>query len=733
MALRIKEEKNKELKKIVKLDYNPYYIRTIIDFENIEKDRLTKTIEILKLNENEILQSWIHKFLEVLFLELNTDNLNIKFEGREVDCRDIEEILEKYPATNLEYNKKYQDKELKTNFLKSIEDFKKIIHDHELNIDISKYSNFFTGEVKIAVMAPMSSGKSTFLNALIGDEILPSEHAACTTRIFEIINNKNLQKGEFECRVLVNSEPLFDWSKTTQTSLKKLNESELPENAKIEIAGNIPFLSNENYNIRLIDTPGPNNSNNNSHRAESIDFIKNENDCLVIYVLDATNLTTNDSGVYIEEISNFLNKNEGNQNLSEKIIFILNKFDSLSVAKGEDKKIFQEANIFLRNKGIKNPKIFPISSFLVKSLRKGIKKMNEVEMDDEIYEEWQNYQGIEAKFKNIRSQMNTLNFVPFPESVKESWNTEEENKKLENLSGITAIEYYIHRHINRYYLVRKMNNILKKILADINSEYQKLNLKREKGTDIIRKMKSAELQKSKKMEDINLFIKNFDINLSLNKVDQAYTKYLYQPFENKIRDLNIEKKEMLEKEEAKKLYNEIERDLKIKNDQFKSELRGIYNELKDKMEKEVVKKLKNYVEDFNHESIFDNFLIDLKIEMDQTQIETITEDNKVKFEFFNSSTWKTIFWTQVEISCFLKDIELYTHKVILAHEDETKHNFKEKIKLFKEECKILIKEIIEKISLSIIELDKRDENMQDLQKIEDKLVILKNKIKKIVE
>ncbi|MGL5592657.1 MAG: dynamin family protein [Cetobacterium sp.] len=733
MALRVRDEKSKELKKVVKLDYNPYYIRTTIDFENIQKDRLTKAMEILKLNENEILQSWIHKFLEALFLELNTDSLDIKFEGREIDCRDIQEILEKYPATNLKYDRKYQDEKLKTNFLKSIEDFKEIIHEHKLNIDISKYSTFFTSEVKVAVMAPMSSGKSTFLNALIGHEILPSEHAACTARIFEIINNKNLQKGEFECRVLVNSEPLFDWSKVTQTSLKELNESELPENAKIEIAGNIPFLSNENYNIRLIDTPGPNNNNNSNHRAESLDFIKNENDCLVIYVLDSTNLTTNDSGVYIEEISNFLNKNEGNKNLSEKIIFILNKFDNLSVAKGEDKKIFQEANIFLRDKGIKNPKIFPISSFLVKSLRKGIKNMNEVEMDDETYEEWQIYQGIEAKFKNIRSQMNTLNFVPFSESIKASWSTEEENKKLENLSGITAIEYYIHRHINRYYLVRKMNNVLKKFLADINLEYQKLNLKREEDTDTIQNMKNAEVQKSKKMDDINLFIINFDIKLSLNKIDQAYTKYLYKPFQDKKRDIIEKNGNMIEKEEAKKLYDEIERDLKIKNDQFKSELKGIYNELKDKMEVEVVEKLKEYVEDFNHERMFDNFLLDLKIEIDKTEIDMITEENKVKFELFNSSTWKTLLWTQIEINHFLKDIESYTQQTISKHQLETQHNFEEKIKLFKEECKIFIKEIIEKISLSIIELDKKDKNIQELQKIEYKLVMLKNKIKKIVE
>lgn len=733
MALRMQNEEMEKQKKIVKLNYNPYYIRTTAEFENVATERLTKTLEILKLNENEILQSWIDKFLENLFLELNTDSLEVIFEGRETDYQDIEEILEKYPAAKLGHSKRYQDENLKANFLNGIEDFKKIIKEYKLNIDISKYPKFFTGEVKVAVMAPMSSGKSTFLNAIIGSELLPAENAACTSRIFEIINNKNLKEGEFEYRVVINSEPIFNWTKVTQSNLKELNESGLPENSKIEIAGNIPFLSNENYNIRLIDTPGPNNNNNNDHRLESLDFIKNEKDCIVIYVLDSTNLTTNDSGVYIEEIARFLNENEEKKHLSEKIIFVLNKFDDLSVARGEDKKILQEAIIFLKNKGIKNPKIFPISSLLVKSLRRGIKNINEDEMDDITYEEWETYQSIESKFIKSRSKMNTLDFVPLSESLKERWNSEEDiNKRLENISGVTAIEYYIHRHINRYHIVRKTNNILEKILADINAEYQKLSLIIKNDEAVIKKMKDSELSKSKKMDEIKLFIRNLDINKNLSQIDHAYTKHLYSPFIEMKRDIKEKHGETIKEKEAKKLYDEIEKHLTVKSDQFKSDLKGIYNELKDNVEVEVEKKLKNHIEDFNYKKVFDNFLLDLKIGIDEKKLERITKNNEVKFKISESNTWITLLWNQIKVDNFLTSIENNTTANIKEHENKTKQLFEKEINRFKEECNSCVENIFEKISASIKELDIKDKNVQKLKKTENELLGLKNKIENIV-
>lgn len=35
---------------------------------------------------------------------------------------------------------------------------------------------------KVCIVATMSSGKSTFINSIIGDEIMPEKNEACTAR-----------------------------------------------------------------------------------------------------------------------------------------------------------------------------------------------------------------------------------------------------------------------------------------------------------------------------------------------------------------------------------------------------------------------------------------------------------------------------------------------------------------------------------------------------------------------
>ena len=39
--------------------------------------------------------------------------------------------------------------------------------------------------------------------------------------------------------------------------------------------------------------------------------------------------------------------------------------------------------MFLKNKGIKNPNILPISAFFIKSLKKGLKNLDEEKMTEE--------------------------------------------------------------------------------------------------------------------------------------------------------------------------------------------------------------------------------------------------------------------------------------------------------------------------------------------------------------
>ena len=48
---------------------------------------------------------------------------------------------------------------------------------------------------KVCVVATMSSGKSTFINSIIGEEIMPEKNEACTARTMAVLDN-DILNGE---------------------------------------------------------------------------------------------------------------------------------------------------------------------------------------------------------------------------------------------------------------------------------------------------------------------------------------------------------------------------------------------------------------------------------------------------------------------------------------------------------------------------------------------------------
>lgn len=62
--------------------------------------------------------------------------------------------------------------------------------------DLKKYSDASNDTIPICVIGNYSAGKSTFINALIGDEILPSGDKAVTARVYKIYQAKEAQTAE---------------------------------------------------------------------------------------------------------------------------------------------------------------------------------------------------------------------------------------------------------------------------------------------------------------------------------------------------------------------------------------------------------------------------------------------------------------------------------------------------------------------------------------------------------
>ena len=210
--------------------------------------------------------------------------------------------------------------------------------------------------IEVFVIATMSSGKSTLINALLSKKLLPSSNEACTATITKVINTNQENysaKAYSEKRELLYKEYNISYEK-----MKEWNNNE--KISEIEIHGVIPFVNKERtLNLTLIDTPGPNNSQNIEHqKILERHLVENINEnTMILYVLNATQLGITDDSNLLDKLI----KNVGNN--TKNIIFALNKLDCFN-EEDDDKLeiILKNTKDYLEEKGVENPNIFPVAA-----------------------------------------------------------------------------------------------------------------------------------------------------------------------------------------------------------------------------------------------------------------------------------------------------------------------------------------------------------------------------------
>ena len=210
----------------------------------------------------------------------------------------------------------------------------------------------------IAVVATMSAGKSTLLNALLGSKILPSKNEACTAKVYSIEDNDNVKS--FMARTIKDGKT-GNWEKATLELLKEYNESSAD---RIEICGDIKQIRNmrSGHAVLLYDTPGPNNSRNKNHSEITKEIIQKSSFCSLLCVLNATQLGTDDEFELLTFIKNEIEKKD---TISD-VLFVLNKVDIFSVSEGDSiRESLEICKKHLReNIGFSKVTLLPISSQL---------------------------------------------------------------------------------------------------------------------------------------------------------------------------------------------------------------------------------------------------------------------------------------------------------------------------------------------------------------------------------
>lgn len=196
----------------------------------------------------------------------------------------------------------------------------------------------------VMVTATMSAGKSTFINSLIGKYVCLSQNMACTSKIHSIIN-KAFEDG-------YSSEYDYDLLMTADKE-DLLNNSQRNMSNIIYVATNfIGTLSDTR--IVVNDSPGVNYSGDQEHRKIATQFIKRRKYDLLIYVMNATQLGTNDEDEHLDYVRQTIGKTP--------IIFVMNKVDSFSPEEENVAEIIIRQIEYLKKKGFKNPIVCPISA-----------------------------------------------------------------------------------------------------------------------------------------------------------------------------------------------------------------------------------------------------------------------------------------------------------------------------------------------------------------------------------
>lgn len=205
---------------------------------------------------------------------------------------------------------------------------------------------------EVIVVATMSAGKTTVINALIGKELLHSANEATTATITRIRDKDN--ECNFSAKAYsYQNQLVFEQEIVDADTLRAWNADE--QIKFIDLVGDIQALQNDFADLVVYDTPGPNNSQDDNHEALTMEAINDGNYGLILYVLNATQLGVTDDHSLLEKIKATLDKDS-----HKEIVFLLNKADSLDEEKDEKlQDVVTRAEQYLSNIGFHQPVIIP--------------------------------------------------------------------------------------------------------------------------------------------------------------------------------------------------------------------------------------------------------------------------------------------------------------------------------------------------------------------------------------
>lgn len=438
------------------IKYNPYRLETTILIDGAAPKQNSR------LNfADRRLQEWIEELPEILFEECSSRDFKISFHGTVLDYEDVEAMAREAKKTGMNIvlehipAKEVSDKEAAISDI--FDEIQAGPFDELKQPDVIKAFNMAkSSDFEVNVVATMSAGKSTLINALLRQKLMPAKQEACTATITEIKDN---DEDVFRAKVYdANGNLIQTHPELTFDILDSLNSN--PEVSRVRIEGNIPFVDSDDVSLVLVDTPGPNNSRDPEHKAATYRMLSESSKTVVLYILNATQLAVNDDYNLLSHVADSMRV--GGKQSRDRFIFVVNKLDDFK--KGEDsiEAAITKVRDYLRDNGIENANIYPASALTALNIRTILAESDDDE-DDEVYEA----KGKVRKF-NRNQEMYFENLAPLTPSIRgqietrlsEARNAGDIREEALIHCGIVPIEMAIKMYVQKYAKTAKIKNIV---------------------------------------------------------------------------------------------------------------------------------------------------------------------------------------------------------------------------------------------------------------------------------
>ncbi len=449
------------------------------------------------------LQAWIEKLFDELDMLFNGDSrFHVTFKGVESDYLDLVTAADIAVARGMRVAVEWEPTEPTEHRLELMRQLVAEAREHpqfdtyiRQNREAERsIEEAFDADFDVYVVATMSSGKSTLINAMLGRDLLPAANEATTATITRITDDKS--GSAFRGR-RIDKEGVVAAVNDELTIDQVTEWNRLDDTLRIDIEGDIQAIQQrDDVRLVLTDTPGPNNSQDTEHERVTMGFVQDSlRNPLILYVLNATQLGTKDDKNLLGLVAQAMNK--GGKQSKDRFIFVINKMDVFDPEKGEDlPSVLARVHKYLTDNGIQNPQIYPVSANLARLIRKPHDQHSRKERGD--------YNAMADLFGEEPS-MDLLQYMPISLRVRRALD-EKNYSTLMLSSGVPAVEAMIDEYVDKYNLPHRAERVYsalskaidvalnathlvtqleqgEKELARIDDELKDLQMRRKKGFD----------------------------------------------------------------------------------------------------------------------------------------------------------------------------------------------------------------------------------------------------------